>query len=400
MGVAAMLAAPGASAQDFAPVAVVNDEIVTGFDVAQRQLILSSASGGSASVGRDAALDSLIEDTLRLQAARRIGIDPSAQEIEAGFAELARANGRDPSEVRNFFRSQGVTDEALAHQIKAEVAWRQLILQRYGSRARVSESDLEEAGVTSGSAPSGPEYLLAEMRFPIGAQGEAAAMARARQVIGRLAAGERFTTVAREVSTGPTASSGGDLGWVGESALSPAASAVASRMSVDRVSEPFVDGGDVVLLGLREVRGGGSEDRYRLAQLVVTVAPNAPQSQADIAYNRALQARGQVASCADVETQKSQYAPISGDLGYLTVAQMPAAVRDAVVGLQAGEITQPVRSNDGFHVIVVCDRQSVKATAAPSRQVEAAAELRAQRLDRYSRSLLRELRREAVIERR
>lgn len=388
-----------AVAQSFSPVAVVNDQIITGYDVDQRVLLLRSASAGPGTVSREAALDALVEDTLRLQAARRAGIDPSAEEIDAGFAELARLSRREPSEVRTFFRSQGVSDEALALQIKAEVAWRQLILQRYGARARVSDSDIAEAGGTTSAGPAEPEYLIAEMRFPVSAGGEAAATTRARQVIGRLSQGERFTVVAREVSAGPTASAGGDLGWIARSALSPAAADAVSRMSVDRVSEPFVDGDDVVLLGLRQIRDdGAAAERYRLAQIVVAVAKNAPQSQADIALARATQVRSQLRSCTDVDALKGQYAPISGDIGYLAVADMPASVRTAVAGLQVGQITQPVRSNDGFHVFVVCDKQAAAPSAAPQQNV--ASELRAKRLERYSRSLLRELRREAVIDRR
>ena len=78
---------------------------------------------------------------------------------------------------------------------------------------------------------------------------------------------------------------------------------------------------------------------------------------------------------------------------------MPGPVREAVSGLNVGDITPPVRSNDGFHVIVVCDKKSSGPTGE-ARRAAAGGELRAQRLDRYARSLLRELKREAVIERR
>ena len=121
--------------------------------------------------------------------------------------------------------------------------------------------------------------------------------------------------------------------------------------------------------------------------------------QADAALARATAVRAELKTCADVESRASQYLPISGDLGKLTLASLPGPVREAVSGLDVGDITQPVRSNDGFHVIVVCDKETTAPTA-DRRRAQVSGQLRAERLDRYSRSFLRELRREAVIERR
>ena len=390
----------GAFAQSFAPVAIVNDQIITGYDVEQRALLNSATSGGAAD--KAGALESLIEDTLRLQAARKAGIDPSPEQIRAGFREIARLNNVDATQMQSQLLSQGVTAEALNEQIKSEVAWRQFIIRRFGPRARVSDNEIDEAmGPESDAQPGEPEYLLAEIRFPIGAEGEAAAMAAARQAISELTSGTRFSDVARKVSTAQSASRGGDLGWVPRSKLSPRAASVVGAMNVDRVSPPFVDGSEVVLYGLRGTRevGGGSEVRYKLAQLVVGLLPGAPQSEADAALARANAVRSEIGTCNDVIARAPQYLGISGDLGELTLASMPGPVREAVAGLDVGQITQPVRSNDGFHVIAVCDKtQSGPSGEAKREQAENA--LRAQRLDRYARSYLRELKREAVIDRR
>ena len=381
----------------YGPVAVVNDQIITGYDVSQRLRLMNAVSGRTAT--QDQALEALIEDALRLQAARRAGIDPSDDEVRAGFIEIARQNQRDPDQMRNFFASQGVASETLDAQMKAEVAWRNLIRQRYGARARVSEDDVEEAvgGQNAGSGEK--EYLLAEIRFPIGAGGAEAAMAQARQVISELQSGGRFSRIARQRSVGPTASSGGDLGWVAASAMSPQTAQVVSLMATDRVSEPFVDGDDVVLIGLRGVRGGGgaTTTQYDLAQLVVPAAPNAPQAEADAALARANQVRGQIATCEDIDARKGDFHPASGRIGAMTPDQMPGPVRDAISGLDTGAITEPVRSNDGFHVIIVCGKSD---SGNDTERRRAANALRTKRLGRYSRSLLRELRREAVIERR
>lgn len=390
-----------AKAQNFAPVAIVNDQVITGYDVSQRALLNSITAGGGSSDSQK-ALNDLIDDSLRLQAAQRAGIDPTPAEVRTGFAEISRRNRREPDQMRAGFLSRGVSAEALDAQIKAEVAWRRLILQRFGARAAVTDNDVDKViGEGSGAKPGETEYLLAEMRFPVSEGGEAAARAEARRVIGLLSSGQRFSEVARTESSGSTALSGGDLGWTAQSKLSPQAAPIVAAMNVDRISEPFIDDGDVVILGLRATReaGGGGQTTYTLSQLVVGVSPNASQAEADSALARAMAVRNELSTCADVTSRQSQYLPISGDLGNLTLASMPGPVREAVTGLEAGQITQPVRSNDGFHVIVVCDKKSSGPTD-DARRAQAGGKLRTERLERFARSLLRELKREAVIERR
>ena len=391
--------AGAASAQSFAPVAVVNDQIITGFDVEQRALLNSVTRGGANDEAT--ALENLISDVLRLQAARKAGINPQPGDIRAGFEEIARLNNVDATQMESQLFSQGVTVEALDQQIKSEVAWRQLIISRYGSRARISDSEIDAAmEPDTGAAIGETEYLLAEMRFPISASGEAGAMAAARQAISELSAGQRFSDVARQRSTGETASLGGDMGWTPKSKLSPTSASVVGIMNVDRISPPFVENGDVVIYGLRGTReAGGGEVRYKLAQLVVGLLAEASQSDADAALARANAVRAEISTCEDVISRAPQFLAISGDLGELTLAAMPGPVREAVSGLEAGQITQPVRSNDGFHVIAVCDKITASASG-DAKRAQAGNALRAERLQRYARSLLRELRREAVIDRR
>ncbi len=397
----AMLAGPDhAVAQSFAPVAVVNDDIITGYDLQQRMRLIQLTTGNKPD--EEAALDALIEDILRLQAAKRVGIDPGPDEVKSGFDEVSRSNNRDPDRMRSGLLSEGVALETLDSQIKSEVAWRQLILRRFGNRVRISENEIDAMVVPkSGAKPGETEYLLAEIRLPVSAGGEQAARQAAQKIIARLGQGERFSVVAREVSNGPTAQAGGDLGWVAKSGLSAAALPVVAAMNVDRVSAPFTDGGDVVLYGLRDSREAGTSGKtvYNLAQLVVGVSAGASQQEADAALARANAARAQVNTCADVKAAAAQYLSISGDLGDLELSKMPGPVREVVAGLEPGDKTQAVRSNDGFHIIVVCDKKS-EGPSGDALRARAGNQLRSQRLEQYARGLLRELKREAVIDRR
>jgi len=403
-------AAPApAPAQDFAPAVVVNDEIITGYDIDQRQRLLTAASGGAA-VTRDDAVEQLINDILRVQAARRAGITPTPEQIAKGFADLSNSQGRDPETMRRYFRSRGVSEKHLDKQIAAEVAWRELIPSTYMRRIRITDTDIDEARDAIPAAPTGgPEYLLSEIRLPIDTRGPQAMLAEANGLLRQLqGGGVTFGDLARQRSSGTSAATGGDLGWVSLPTLSPAMQGAVGPMKRDRVSAPFVDGNEVVLVGVRNTRGGRggiTPASYRISQLVVGVAPDAAPSIASLALQQARAARARVTDCASVEALKAEYLPISGDIGTLTPDQMPGAVRNTVVTLPVGGISEPIRSNDGFHVLVLCDKIESGAGAAPAASgapddTQVRRGLVNSKLARYSASLLRKLRREAVIERR
>ena len=392
-----------AVAQDYSPAVIVNDEIITGYDIDQRRKLLEAAGGGE-SFSREEVVTRLVNDILRLQAARRAGISPTQAEIDEGFAQLSRGQGRDPATMRQYFQSRGVSKRHLDQQIAAEVAWRDLVPRTYMPRIRISDDEVAEVMGTDEAAPTEPQFLLSEIRLPIDARGEQAVLADGMSLLQQLKAGSTFGDVARQRSIGSSAASGGDLGWVGLSTLSPTSRGIVGQMTKDRVTRPFVDGNEVVIIGVRDTRGpaGITPASYRISQLVVGVAPNAAPAVASQALQQAQAAKARVTDCASVEALKSQYLPISGDIGTLTPEQMPGPVRNAVVTMAVGGISDPIRSNDGFHVIVLCDKIEGGASATPtgSQEAEVRQSLTASKLGRYSASLLRKLRREAVIERR
>jgi|GEM_PF-2112641 len=391
-------------AQDFSPAVVVNDQIITGYDIDQRRRLLAAAGGGD--VSREDAADELINDLLRLQAASRAGIDPTKADIDAGFADLSRSQGRDPAAMRQYFRSQGISDRHLDNQVKAEVAWRELIPRTYMPRIRVSDAEIDEMrDTTSAAAPTEPEFLISEIRLPVGAGGQQAALAEAAAIVRQLQTGSTsFGDLARQRSSSETAPTGGDAGWVGLSTMSPAMRQVVSVMTKDRVSAPFVDGNEVAIIGVRDTRvpAGAAATRYRISQLVVGAAPDVAPSIAQQAMQQARIAKTRVTDCASVEALKGEYLSISGEVGTLSPDEMPAAVRNAVLTMPVGGITDPIRSNDGFHIIVLCDKVGGEAAAptAGADEGQIRQRLTGTKLNRYAVSLLRKLRREAVIERR
>ena len=166
---AAWSAGPGAAMAQtpFRPVAVVNDSAITGFDLAQRALILNAL--GYPAEGADqlqrAALDQLVEDKLKLQAGEQIGITPTPELIASGIEEYAGRAGTTPEGFRSGLRARGVTDQALDDMVIAQVVWRDVIRNRFGDRIEPAEAEIDALMAQSGSgAPAAQSRSREQVR--------------------------------------------------------------------------------------------------------------------------------------------------------------------------------------------------------------------------------------------
>jgi peptidyl-prolyl cis-trans isomerase SurA len=132
LAIAAMTAfvQPAAAQSLFAPVARVNDSVITAWEVDQRArfLDLFRTPGDT----RQIAIDRLIEERLQRQAAEAAGLVPSPEAIEAGMTEFAGRVNLTVDEFIQAIGQGGVSGEAFRDFVVAGIAWRELVRQRFG----------------------------------------------------------------------------------------------------------------------------------------------------------------------------------------------------------------------------------------------------------------------------
>lgn len=141
---------------------------------------------------------------------------------------------------------------------------------------------------------------------------------------------------------------------------------------------------------------GGGAERFDVRQIVVPLAPDAVDDLVRRAFEEAQRVRRELTDCSKIAALAGNYSRLSGEVGRLTAAQMPPPVRDAVVPLEVGEATQPLRSQDGVHIIMKCGVQ----TAATASRSQVYNRLLTQKAARFSGTYLDDLSRDAMIERR
>ncbi len=153
----------------FEPAAVVNDDVITRFELDQRLRARAAFSGAQISPQMaTAVLNALIAEKLRVQAATNAGISVSEEQLAEGVDAFARRRGLTVQELNGRLKKIGVTPMTVRRLVETELAWIEFIRRRYGSRARVSDADVErELNLRSGSEIDGVD-VTSENIYEVG----------------------------------------------------------------------------------------------------------------------------------------------------------------------------------------------------------------------------------------
>ena len=383
--------------------AIVNDEIVSTRDVAQRSRLAVLSSGiadTEENLRRFAgqALRSLIEERLQLQEAEKRGVQVSEDEVARGVAVIEERNGMRPGELERTLAASGIGLRAMKGQIRATLSWQKLVLRRFGPRTAVGDDEVAERLARLREAQGREEYRLAEIHLAVDSPGdEAGVRETARRMVRQIRSGARFDVLARQFSRSATAAVGGDLGWTLKSDLDPEIAAAVAGAEKGTVLDPLrLPAGwrIVALIDKRRfatVDPGDSEVR-----LMRIFAPAADGAEADaLARRMAPAAAG--ARCAEADALAAALgARPPMDLDAVTIRDLAPRIRDAVIGVAAGRASAPVRVSGGVAMFLVCARRDAGVPLPDAETVFD--QLHSRRLDLMARRYMRELRRAAVID--
>ncbi|MBB4265720.1 peptidylprolyl isomerase [Roseospira visakhapatnamensis] len=385
--------------------AVVNDEVISVYDIEARTRILIASSGipdtpeVKAQI-RDQVLRSLIDETLKIQAAERLGQEVTEDDMRTAIGQVEAQNGIPPGGFEDFIQVTGLDRESALRQIEAEVAWIKAVRARFRNQVDISDDQVDIVLGQLEAAQGKPEHLAREIFLPVdNPADEARVRANAEQLLAELRRGASFAAVARQFSRSPTAANGGSLGWVRAGELDPALEQALLGMQPKTLSDPVrtVSGYHILYLAERRRTAQPQPDKARLtiSQIVMpSGGPNA-MSASDQAAIAAEVAAG-VDSCEAFNAiATSRDLPNSGPVGTLAVASVDQPVRGVLMGMEVGEVSDPVDVRGGKLILMLCDR-SVPG-GMPSREA-IRDRLYQQRLELVSNRYLRTLRQQAVID--
>jgi peptidyl-prolyl cis-trans isomerase SurA len=389
--------------------AVVNDDIVSSYDLMQRMRLLMVTSGMQPTQENlpqleQEALRSLIDEHVQMQELRRvekaqkITIISTDKEIEEQIQDIAKGNNMTAEQLTQSLQAQGVGIDTWKAQIRADSSWQAWISGRYGSRLRIGDDQIKAFERRQAEAASKPQYQVSEVFIDAGrVGGMEVAENGAKQLVTQMQQGAPFPAVARQFSASPTAANGGDAGWISPGEMPPEVDAALDQLRPGQLSAPIPVRDGVYIIYLREKRSGAKTALVDLKQVAVALPRDAAQAQVDAANKLLVDLKPQITSCQTLEATAGKVSGVvAGDLGEAEITDLAPAFQEAANSLKVGQVSDPIRTDAGLHLIAVCGKRQSGAQAPTHDQIEN--RLRGQQLALISKRYLRDLRNSATIE--
>jgi peptidyl-prolyl cis-trans isomerase SurA len=396
-------------------VAIVNNDVVTATELerrlaeVKRQLAAERRGALPADdVLRRQLLDRLIIERIQLQLAVQAGIRVTEADVDRAAARIAERGGLTVEALRERVTREGGDWAVFRASLRDQITIQQLQEREIGNRVVVTDNEVTEFIENEASRRGvNIEYHLAHilLALPEGASPEVIQETRGRAEALRqqLLAGTEFAQAAIGQSQGAEALQGGQLGWKKSGELPELFLAALKTMPVGAISEVLRSPSGFHLLKLIDKRGDVKADPIiQTHARHILLRPSEIQSPQE-AQRKLAQMRERVllgddfATLARAHSEDPGSAINGGDLGWTSPGQMVPEFEKAMAELKPGEISQPVQSSFGWHLIQVLERRDRDVT---QERVRAAArqQIHARKANERFEQWLRQLRDEAYVE--
>ncbi|HET6397289.1 MAG TPA: peptidylprolyl isomerase [Pseudoxanthomonas sp.] len=406
-----------ASAQQLQPVeriaAIVDEDVIlkSELDLAMRNVLAQYAGRENQLPPRGVlerqVLERLVLMRLQVARARSNGIRVGDQEINQAVAAIAQQNGMTVDALRQRLAADGMSFDEFRRSLADEITVQRL-RQSFAQRINVSEGEVDAA--LSQQASSGRQYRLAHIlvALPDGATAEQIATGQ-RKVDGIKSVIDRgemdFAAAAVRYSDSPNALEGGDLGWRSLDEIPTAFARLIRDLEPGQIIGPVRGPSGFQLLRLVEVRDADAETATRTVTEyhVRHILARVNDRQDDAAARAKIETlRGRVAGGADFQevareaSEDNNTRGQGGDLGWFPADAYGADFGRQVTALADGEVSQPFRTEAGWHIIQrVAQRQNDVTDATRRAQVRETIGRR--KLEEDYERYLQELRGEAYV---
>ncbi|WP_425053699.1 peptidylprolyl isomerase [Psychromarinibacter sp. S121] len=389
-----VLTAPAALAQNlFAPIVKVNDRVVTVYELNQRTRFFEilRAPGDPA----EQAYETLINERLQLDAAVRLGVTASEEQLQAGIEEFAGRANMSAEQFLNAMAQAGVDRETVYDFVRAGVIWRGVVRSQFGPQAQVTEAEIDRAMAMAGPGTSGVRVLLSEIFLPANTpEAEATAMRRASEIAQITTIGG-FANAARQYSAAPSRDVGGRQDWMPLSQLPPALRSQILGLAPGEVTAPIPVPNAIALFQLRAIEETGAPAENPVA--IEFARYFIPGGRTEKALAEAARIESEVDTCDDLYGIAKGQPPERLLRDTLPVEQIAGDVAIELAKLDTGEVSTALTTSDGQALVflMLCGRTTALAEDADREQIRQ--QLINQRLASYADGYLSELRADAYI---
>ena len=380
-GVAATLLAVG-NAQSATEVldqvvAIVDDDIVMASELRERIAAVneSIAARGIEAPPEDQlireTLDRLILENIQLQKGQRVGVRISDAQLNSAMQRIAAQNRMTLDQFRQALEQQGQSYGAMREQVRREMIIQRVQGGNVNQRIQITDQEVDNFLATEeGQKMAQPEYHIVHALLAIPPDASAAEVAAAEAHVEKLAKrirnGESFEGVVSS-STGQYTFSGGDLGWRKLDDLPSLFSEVAPGLAAGQTADPIRSDSGYHLVYMAEKRGGEQVVAQTEARHIL-IKPSEIMTD-EQARELVVELRTRAESGEEFGELAKEYsedigsAAEGGDLGWTSPGQMVPEFDKAMAATEVGQISEPVKTQFGWHIIQVEGRRQQDMTS-------------------------------------
>jgi len=399
-------------------VAVVNDEVITNNElqsrlaIAETQLRRQNIALPARPILTRQVLERMIIDRAQLQLAKETGVRVDDTTVNAAIARIAEQNRLSLPQFRERVEKEGISFARFRDDVRDDIILGRLRDREVDSRVQVAEGEIDNfIAEKTGVAVNSVEYNIAQilLRVPENASADAieAVRKRAEELATQAREGADFARLAASYSSAPEALAGGELGWRTAERLPTLFLDTIKDLKPGEIGPVVRSAGGFHVLKLTGKRSAvegklatGSLQQTRVRHILLRVSEVTPEADVLRRLNdlrervvRGGQDFGQLARLHSVDPSATR----GGDLGWIYPGDTVPEFERAMNALKVGEVSEPVRTPFGWHLIQVEERRTDESPVERNR-LAARQALRERKADEAYSEWLQQLRDRTHVE--
>lgn len=395
-------------------VAIVNEEVITlneldlAVATAKNNLIQQNIEPPDLESLQGQVLETLVMKSIQLQHAKEIGMSVSDSELDETILRIADENQLSLQEFYAVLEQDGIGFNQFRKDIRDEIIMARLRERQISSQVNVTEGEVDNFLRTQETSATGnEEYLLAHIYISVTEHMDNLKILeksqRAEEALKRLQDGAEFSHVAAEFSDAPDAMSGGVMDWRPITQMGPTFAQLLSPLEIDEITPVVQSPTGFHIFKLLDRREQEIKsvivDQTHARHILIKVSELTSESDAKQQIKEIKKRIDNGENFAELAKLYSEDGSASsgGDLGWLSPGNTVAPFEKAMDALLPGQISDPVQSQFGWHLIQVLERRT-QDVSDESRRDNARQSIRSRKAEVVIQDFLRQLRDQAYVE--
>ncbi len=359
------------------------------------------------SILRKQILERLITDTLQIQYAAQTGLKVDDNQLDKTIVRIAEQNQMSLAQFSEALAKDGVSMTKFRSDIRSEITIARLREREVDGRINVSESEIDNF-LTSQAAntENQDEFEISHILIRTPEEGATEDIQKAKTkveaAINELNHGKSFAEVSASYSDAPNALEGGKLGWKSGTQMPSLFLDALKTMQVGDISAPLRSPNGFHVLKLSNKRGGNSPlviQQTHARHILIKLSEVMSEKEAKLKMDNIKERldNGEKFEALARQYSEDSTASNGGDLGWVNPGDTVPQFEKAMNELKNDQISPPVLTQFGWHVIQVIERRAQDMSKEAAR-LKARQEIRAKKADEAYQDWIRELRDRAYVE--